>query len=40
MFLEHQIIILLGFMKDHVALKTGVMTAENSASPPQEKHIF
>ncbi len=30
-FLDHQISILEWFLKDHVALKTGVMPAENSA---------
>jgi len=33
MFLEHKISILELFLKDHVTLKTGVMTSQNSAFP-------
>ncbi len=43
MFPQKQIRILEWFLKDHVALKTGVMTAENSALPSQEyilKYLF
>jgi len=33
MFLEHQINILKGFLKDYATLKTGVMAVENSTLP-------
>jgi len=36
MFIEHQISILGRFLKDHVALKTGLMAAEKSVLPSQE----
>ncbi len=36
MFLEHKISILEWFLKDHVTLKSQVMTAENSALPSQK----
>ncbi len=35
MFIEHQLIILEGFLKDHVIVKTGVMAAGNSARSSQ-----
>ncbi len=35
-FIEHQISILKVFLKNHVTLKTEVMTEENSALPSQE----
>jgi len=38
MFLDHRINI--GFLKDHVTLKTGVMIAENSDLPPEIKFIL
>ncbi len=37
MFLEHQNNVLELFLKDHVTMKTGVMSAENSALPSQNK---
>ncbi len=36
MFPEHQIDLLEWYLKNHVTLKTGIMTAENSALPSQE----
>ncbi len=38
MFFEQQISILEWFLKDHVTLKTGVMTAENSVLSSPEKN--
>ncbi len=35
--LEHQISVLEWFLKDHVKIKTGVMTPKNSALPSQNK---
>ncbi len=40
MFFEQQIGILEWFKKDHVTLKTAVMTAENPALPSQNKLHF
>ncbi len=40
LFLEHQISILEGFLKEHVTLKTGVMAAENSALHHRNKLHF
>ncbi len=40
MFIEDQISILEWFLKDHVTLKTGVMTAKNVALPSQEKNYI
>ncbi len=37
---EHQISMSEWFLKDHVTLKTGVLTAENSALPSQESITF
>ncbi len=39
-FLEHQISILKLFLKDHLTLKTGVMTDENSVCHQKNKLIF
>ncbi len=38
MFLMHQISILEWFLKDHVTLKTGGMSVENSDLPSQEEN--
>ncbi len=40
MFLEQQISILQLLLKDHVALKTGVISSENSSLPSQEYISF
>ncbi len=40
MFIEDQISILEWFLKDHVTLKTGVMTAKNVALPSQENNYI
>ncbi len=40
MFIEDQIIILEGFLKDHVTLKTGVVIAWKIALPSQENNYI